>query len=258
MTTPTKPVAKKRRSSQRAVYDEFGDLQGYEPVGSRTSRAEAAANRLRADGHEINPVTLVGKGPKGLAVSAWGRAWCSNIESYVQYAHVLPRGRSLVRNGCVLDLKIDQGVITAMIYGDTQRHVTIRTKSSPGNNWESLKHKCAGSVSSLASLLQGAIPAEIMLEMTRPEGGLMPTPEGISFSCDCTDWAELCEHAAAALYGVAIRLDTQPHLLFHWNGVNPQDIIAVTLESNPPSAHDAATPLMPEDDLSSLFGIELE
>jgi uncharacterized Zn finger protein len=238
------------------MMDEFGEFPGYTSVKSIAKMAAKAANELRAQGYQLDPVMLTSKGPKGLATSTWGRAWCRHLETYADSLPLLPRGRSLLRNGSVIDLNVETAVIDAKVCADRVYHVTIKTHVCPEETWHSIKQFAAGSVASITELLQGRIPAALMAALTEPERGILPTPDAIRFSCDCPQWADFCEHCAAALYGVGVRLDERPELLFTLVGVDPEEIIASSISS----ATAAASPdqALKQDDLGDLFGIDLE
>ena len=102
--------------------DFFND--GYVRVKKRRETAESIAARLTAEGEELEPAKAHGK---AIASSFWGRAWCHAIEEWQDYASRLPAGRSLLKNGGVIDLvygieieKTEAGVI--------EYHLEIRTK----------------------------------------------------------------------------------------------------------------------------------
>ena len=58
--------------------------------------------------------------------------------------------------------------------------------------------------------------------VTDRKDGLFPLPGEMSFHCSCPDWAVMCKHVAAVLYGVGARLDSKPELLFTLRGVEPR------------------------------------
>lgn len=97
-----------------------------------------------------------------------------------------------------------------------------------------------------------------MERICRRDEGLFPRPSEIRFSCSCPDFADMCKHVAAVLYGVGVRLDENPELLFRLRAVNENDLLA-HLESGAPlsMASPAAGRALGADDLSSLFGLEM-
>lgn len=223
-------------------------------VALRKVRAEERAKELVDKGELLEPA--VSKGVK-IASTFWGQSWNRNLESYQHYEHGLPRGRSCLKNGAVIDLKIQKGTIAARVSGDELYEVRIFIKPLEADRWEVLKKRCSGQVSSLVSLLQGKLPAAVMEAVTSQDTGLFPEPRDIRFDCPCPDYVDLCEHSAAAAYGVGARLDERPELLFLLRGVDHTELMegasAAVLEQS--EAADAGDDL---GDLSDIFDIELE
>jgi len=243
-------------------YDGYGDFPQYVPVANRRARATAAAARLAkgAKGkpaRALSPVAPIG-GNK-IARSFWGRAWCDNLESYSDYANRLPRGRSYVRHGAVVDLQIGRGRVTALVSGSDMYEIAVGIKPLASARWQALAGRCAGKIDSLVDLLRGRLPDEIMTVVTDREVSLFPAPREIDLDCSCPDWAEMCKHVAATLYGVGARLDERPELLFELRGVDYVDLIsgagssATASMATPPGAR-----ILDRSDLSSVFGIEID
>src|SRR4051794_41968297 len=80
-----------------------GGWAPYVPVAERRRKAEREVAKLRKKGHPVAPVRIEGR---TIATTFWGKAWCDNLESYRDYENRLPRGRTYVRNGSVVDLQI--------------------------------------------------------------------------------------------------------------------------------------------------------
>ncbi|MEQ8765478.1 MAG: hypothetical protein RL885_16240 [Planctomycetota bacterium] len=225
----------------------------YVPVAERRRKARQRIEKMRKAGRVVSPIEIQGR---KIAQTFWGEAWCRNLESYSDYANRLPRGRTYVRNGSVLDLQIEAGQVTALVNGSTFYDVTIRIAELEQDRWGSLKTGCAGKIQSLVELLQGRLSKGVMEIVTRPGEGLFPMPAEIRLGCSCPDWAVMCKHVAAALYGIGARLDDDPELLFVLRGVDPAEMIESVVE------HQAMTPGTPredtlaEDDLADIFGID--
>lgn len=223
-------------------------------VADKRKRAEAQAKRLIEGGELLEPA--VGKGVK-IASTFWGQAWNRNLESYQHYEHRLPRGRSCLKNGAVIDLKINKGRVTALVSDVELYEVKIVIKPLETDRWEALKKRCSGQITSLISLLQGKLPDTLMTAVTALDTGLFPEPCDIRFVCTCLDDADLCEHAAAAAYGVGARLDEKPELLFLLRGVDHTELLegarAAVLEQS--EASDSGDDF---GDISDIFGIELD
>jgi uncharacterized Zn finger protein len=180
-------------------------------VAARKHRALRAAKKLASKGKRLAPVQLEGR---TIAKSFWGKAWCTNLQSYSDYSNRLPRGTSYLRQGAVIDLQIGPGVVNALVSGSDVYRVTIEIRGLAAPHWDSLKRQCAGQIGSLVDLLRGQLSPKVMEMIARPREGLFPAPAAIAMDCSCPDGAIMCKHVAAVLYGVGARLDTQPELLF--------------------------------------------
>ena len=224
----------------------------YVPVGVRRARAARETRDLRARGVAVQPVELRGR---TIARSFWGRRWCEHLESFSDYANRLPRGRTYVRNGSVCHLAIDAGGVEAMVAGSVLYHVVVRIQRLKQPAWKAIKAACAGQIGSVLELLQGRLSDRVMEVVTDRDAGLFPQPGEIKLACDCPDWATMCKHAAAVLYGVGSRLDDSPELLFRLRGVDEAELIAADL-TLPRGAATADT--LADADLGSIFGIDLD
>ena len=223
-------------------------------VAERRARAEAQLDKLRNKGERLEPVTVQGA---GIARTFWGKAWCDNLLRYSDFSNRMPRGRSYVRNGHVLDLRIERGKVTARVAGTHLYAVEVGIRPVAAARWRTICRECAGRIGSLVSLLQGRLSAEVMEVITRPGAGLFPEPKEIELSCSCPDWAVMCKHVAAALYGVGVRLDEQPELLFVLRGVDHLELIGEAAAAPVPA--DRRTERVLEGvDLGGVFGIEVE
>ena len=226
-------------------------------IGFVMCRAKAArelAKLAKKKGLTAAPVVLEGK---QIARTFWGKAWCDNLEAYSDFANRLPRGRTYVRNGSVVDLQITAGKVTARVAGSSLYKIEVKIKPLTPRAWQAIQAECAGKIASLIELLQGKLSAGVMQVVTRQEQGLFPTPKDIDLDCSCPDWADLCKHVAAALYGVGARLDTQPELLFLLRGVDASDLISRASASEAVRQTGDATPAMSEAEMADVFGIEL-
>lgn len=238
----------------------WSEFAPYVSAGQKRARAATALNQLRKragkKGRPPEPVTLTGR---KIATTFWGKAWCDNLESYADFAYRLERGRSYVRAGAVIDLKIEAGEIEARVSGSDLYTVQISIDQLPKARWKKLAATCAGQVGSLVGLLRGDIPDEVMRAVTHHQEGLFPAPKEIRMQCSCPDWAGVCKHVAASLYGVGARLDARPELLFHLRGTDPQELVEHGANALTTAGQGAANALGANgDDLGALFGIELD
>jgi uncharacterized Zn finger protein len=229
----------------------------YVSVAQRRAKAARETAHRRKNGSELSPVQPAGR---QVATTFWGKAWCNNLEAYSDYENRLPRGRTYVRNGSVIDLRIAAGEVKALVQGSDLYKIRIRIQPLAEARWKSILSDCAGKIDSLIELLQGRLSAAVMQIVTRPEQGLFPAPKEISLSCSCPDWADMCKHVAAALYGVGTRLDAKPELIFLLRGVDPVELIgrASAAEAVRQVAPIDGTARMDETELADVFGIEID
>ena len=227
----------------------------YVPVAKKRQQAERKLAKLRKQGRSVSPVTIEGR---TIAKSFWGRSWCTNLERYSDYENRLPRGRSYVRNGSVVDLQITQGEIAAMVAGSELYKVKIAVSAVTALRWKAICRDCAGTVDSLVELLQGRLAKRVMDRVCREGDGLFPSPREIRLSCSCPDWADMCKHVAAALYGVGARLDEMPQLLFVLRNVDENELLAGIEQDLPLTrAKPSAAKVLNDSDIAALFGLEL-
>jgi hypothetical protein len=227
----------------------------YVPVAERRRKAERAMQKLKKSGHALSPVVITGR---AIATTFWGKAWCDNLERYSDYANRLPRGRTYARNGSVVDLQIAPGEVNALVSGSDIYKVAVSVAAVPGASWTAICTDCAGEIGSLVELLQGRFARGVMERICQPKTGLFPSPAEIQLSCSCPDWASMCKHVAAVLYGIGARLDERPELLFTLRKVDQQDLIAQAATGIPLARKGpAGEKVLAGDDLSALFGLEL-
>jgi len=227
----------------------------YVPVAEKRRQAQRKLAKLRKQGQSFAPVTIEGR---TIAKTFWGKSWCANLERYSDYATRIPRGRTYVRNGSVLDLQIAKGEIVAMVAGSSLYKIKITIAPVKKAHWKAICRDCAGAIDSLVELLQGRMAKGIMDRVCREGDGLFPSPEEIKLSCSCPDWADMCKHVAAALYGVGARLDEKPQLLFVLRGVDENELLANAGQDLAlAKAAPGAARLLDDSDVAALFGLEM-
>lgn len=226
----------------------------YVPAASRRRTAERTVAKLQKKGQTLSPVTA-GRG--AIAKSFWGKAWCQNLERYSDYSNRLPRGRTYLRNGSVIDLTMAPGEVTAQVMGSSLYRINVSIREVAGAHWQAIARDCARSIDTLVELLQGQLSTSVMERITRPGAGLFPSPKEIAFSCSCPDSAAMCKHVAATLYGIGARLDSEPELLFGLRKVDAKELIArageggTTVQKRP-----AAGRILDSSKLADVFGID--
>lgn len=233
----------------------FMEWRPYVPVAVRRAEAKKKLARMKKKGERAEPVLISGR---MIATSFWGKSWCENLERYSDFENRLPRGRTYVRNGSVLDLQIARGELTALVCGSELYKIKITIAPVPTHHWKSICRDSTGSIDSLVELLAGRLAKGVMDRVCRKGDGLFPAPKEIKLSCSCPDWADMCKHVAAALYGVGARLDEKPELLFLLRGVDANDLLSAAGENVPlPKKTPRAAKLLDETDIAQVFGIEM-
>ena len=226
----------------------------YVPVAKRRQQAERQMEKLKKQGRAISPVIIEGR---TIARNFWGKAWCENLERYSDYENRLPRGRTYVRNGSVVDLQIERGRVHAMVSGSSIYKVKIDIDTVSRARWKAICEDCLSSVGSLVELLQGRLSKNVMERVCREGDGLFPSPREIKMTCSCPDGADMCKHVAAVLYGAGARLDIAPDILFTLRGVDRSELIVDAGADLPMTRTNVATDrILAEEDVAALFGVE--
>jgi uncharacterized Zn finger protein len=233
----------------------YTDWRPYVSVAQRRRQAARTIAKMKKAGRTLSPVEIAGR---KITATFWGDAWCRNLESYSDYSNRLPRGRTYVRNGSVIDLQIEAGRVRSLVSGSRIYEVDIGIKPLAKRRWARTKSRCAGQIDSLVELLRGAISKGVMEIVTRKGEGLFPSPREISLSCSCPDWATMCKHVAATLYGVGARLDVAPELLFTLRGVDPAEMVETAVARPARRGKSRRGKVLASDELSSVFGVDID
>ena len=233
----------------------YGQWPPYVSVAERRAKAEKAAAKATKSGAGLTPIAPF-RG--AIAKTFWGKSWCDNLERYSDYESRLPRGRTYVRNGSVIDLQITPGEVRAKVMGSSLYTVTASVTQVSEKQWETICADCSGSIDSLVELLQGKLSNAVMERICKPGTGLFPSPKEISFNCSCPDWAGMCKHVAAVLYGIGARLDQQPDVIFSLRRVDAKDLVQQAQAGLQPSSKRIAPGKVLDDALlADVFGIEM-
>ena len=165
-----------------------------------------------------------------------------------------------MKAGTVIDLKIKKGKIEARVQGTRRTPYKVEIKISPLSNekCDEIIEKCGRRIENMESLIAGEFPEDLQ-ELFTGKDGLFPSPKEISFNCSCPDWAIMCKHVAAAMYGIGIRLDENPFYFFELRGIDVDRFINVALESKVESmlknAEKITDRVITDADLTELFGV---
>lgn len=206
---------------------------------------------------EYAPIVVSGR---KLVSSWWGRSWCANLEGYADYSNRISRGKTYIRAGRVIDLKTSEGRIEGRVQGSSRRpyKVSIDVQPLTDRRKEDILSKCGNRIENLDSLLSGDIPSDIE-DLFVSEGGLFPEPSEIIFHCSCPDYAYMCKHVAAVLYGVGVRFDEDPLLFFGLRGMEVESLIRKSIDQRLQqmlkNSGSRTERMIREEDAMALFGV---
>ncbi len=232
----------------------------YVSVGEKRAKAAKKLKQLRKKNPDLKPIIIEGQ---AIANTWWGKEWNKNLERYADYSNRIGRGRSYVRHMAVLDLQIKSGEVNSLVQGSRSKpySVSVKIKAIPKKSWGEIKKACKGKLNSLQKLLAGKFPKALNEIFTAEGKGLFPTPEEIEFSCSCPDWAYMCKHVAATLYGIGSRLDEDPTLFFKLRKAKIKDLVSHVVEDSArdflEKAEKRTSRIMESSNLSDVFGIDL-
>ena len=234
----------------------------YVSVAEKKAKAAKKLKQLKKKNPGIKPVIIEGS---AIALSWWGKSWNQNLERYADYSNRIGRGRSYVRHGAVLDLQIDSGKVESLVQGSRSKpySVSVKIKAISENIWQEIKASCGGNLDSLQELLAGKFPKTLGEIFMAQGNGLFPSPKEIEFSCSCPDWAYMCKHVAATLYGIGARLDEDPGLFFKLRKARVKDLVTEAVEDKTLKLLEKAKKktgrVIAESDLADVFvGIDME
>jgi uncharacterized Zn finger protein len=242
-------------------YKSYWGFPEYVPVAEKKAKASKKLKELMNKDPAIKPVVIEGR---AIARTWWGKAWNQNLERYADYHNRIGRGRSYVKHGAVLDLRIGSGEVKALVQGSRSKPYSVEIKISALSKeiWSGMRSACEHKLESLEELLAGKFPQALGDVFTAQGEGMFPSPKEIKFSCSCPDWAVMCKHVAAVLYGIGARLDEDPALFFTLRKVAVGELIAQTVvgqaEKLKAKAKTKKAKVLEETELSSVFGIEID
>ncbi len=238
-----------------AYGNHYGDFAEYVPVAERRKRAARKLAQLRKKGHAPKPIQIDGR---AIATTFWGKAWCDHLASHADLANRLPRGRTYVRNGSVIDLQIAEGEVRALVSGSEIYEVKVGIEPLAPARWKAVRRECSGQIGTVVELLAGKLSSAVMEVLCHGQKGLFPGAREIAMSCSCPDGAWLCKHLAAVLYGVGARLDHAPELLFTLRGVDGAELVAAAGKAGALASASSAGGSLGGEHLAEIFGIEME
>ena len=223
------------------------------PPPSRDEVLRRAAARARERLQALQPVP--GSDDWLPDTDHWGAAWHDHFERGYACPELLARGRETVARGAVIHLEIRRGGVRARVRAGAEYGVALDIAPLAGYRWNALRELC---------VRQGWLRWEIVgqppeaFRKAAALGGLLPSPAEISYRCVCLDRRfPMCEHAAAALYGVGVRLDEAPETLFELRGAHLGAVPNSALKGLPEPAP-GKTLHLDAQGLADLFGVAVE
>ena len=210
---------------------------------------------------DYEPVKVSAK--HGICSSWWGKSWCENLERYADWSNRIERGRKYVRNEAVIDLKINGGRINALVIGSRAKPYEVEITIAPLSSKQlaEIEHIATGKIQNLEALVEGNFPEELKEDLFC-EGVLFPEPDEIKFECSCPDFAYMCKHVAAVLYGIGVRLDENPLYFFQMRGINTEKfvsgVVSGKVDKMLSKADNKSRRIIDDEDLSNMFGLELD
>jgi len=239
----------------------MGRFPKYVSVAEREARNEKKIKTLKKKNKDIIPIVIKGR---KIAKTWWGKAWNENLEIYADYSNRLSRGRSYVRQGAVADLKIDNGTVNALVIGSARKPYNVQISVDPldDKKYKSLIENIEGKLSSLDDLIKGKFPKELEELFISPESNLFPKADEINLYCDCPDYATMCKHIVASLYGIGAKFDEDPLLFFKLRNINVEDLIISTIEKTSnkliEQSKNKSKRVIEDSDMTDIFGIDLD
>lgn len=249
-------------SRYRSRYNDYG-FAPYVSVGEKKERSEKQVAKLRKKNPNLAPVVLP---TRTLAHSWWGKSWNNNVERYADFANRLDRGRSYVRCGCVLDLQVKQGEVHSLVAGSGSKPYKIKIEIAPlpQHQLSHITNQAKEKLQSLTELLAGKFPTDLQDLFFDREAGLFPTPNDISFDCNCPDWAITCKHVAATLYGIGARLDEDPSLFFTLRHIDQSALVSEVIATQTDALLKKAASgtgrrrRLADSDVGAVFNVDLQ
>lgn len=229
----------------------------YVSVEEKKIKAQKLITKLSKK-QEIEPLEYMD--PKKAKVW-WAMKWEENVKEYADFSNRIARGRSYVKNGFVIDLKIEEGYVQALVTGTKAKpyEIGISIQKLSKANEKKLIELIKGQISNIESFLNGDFPKELEKALIDKKYGLFPTPKEIDFDCSCPDGAYMCKHIAAVLFGISSKLAQNPLLFFTLRGINTEELIKNTVDEKIDdllkNANNKTDKIVNEDDVADLFDI---
>ncbi len=157
----------------------------------------------------------------------WSKRWIEVLEAFGMGAR-LGRGRSYARQGQVVSIDVEEGLVMARVQGTrpTPYKITIKIKPISPADWNKVTDAMAEQAIFAAKLLAGEMPQDIEEAFQEAKIALFPqSVKELSTDCSCPDWANPCKHIAAVYFILAEQFDEDPFLIFKLRGKGKERLI---------------------------------
>ncbi|WP_353893628.1 hypothetical protein PRVXH_000380 [Proteinivorax hydrogeniformans] len=230
----------------------------YVSAADKRAKIQKQVEKLKKKNPDIKPIVVEGR---NISTTWWGKAWNKNLEIYADYTNRLSRGRSYVRQGAVLDLQIEKGKVNALVQGSGRSPYEVEIFIEPleDDRWDYIVNSCGQKIDSFEELAKGKFPKQLAEIFTMQDEGLFPAEYEIELHCSCYDWANMCKHVTAVLYGIGAKFDEDPTLFFKLRDINFRLLMSKTIEQKMDSllknADKKSKRVIDDQDVSDLFGL---
>lgn len=189
----------------------------------------------------------------------WAKRWIAVLESFHIGAR-LSRGKSYARQGQVLSIDVDCGMVVAEVQGSRAKpyRIVVTVKPLSREEWERVGERLASQALFAAQLLAGEMPQDIEKVFTEAGLSLFPNPaRDLGTQCSCPDWSNPCKHIAAVYYLLGEEFDRDPFLIFKLRGLEREQLVDLLgaggaaaedeLEHSPEPLPDEPLPVSPPE-----------
>lgn len=157
----------------------------------------------------------------------WSRRFVDVVESYSK-SNRITRGKRYARKGQVVDLVVENGVVSATVQGSRPDpyEITIRGDALDEETWQQVERAMADRAAFAAQLVTEEMPPDIEEVFEACGVSLFPQSYGdMATNCTCPDTANPCKHIAAVFYILAEQFDEDPFLIFRWRGRSRETVL---------------------------------
>ena len=186
----------------------------------------------------------------------WSKRWIDFIERLAEPGR-MQRGRTYARQGQVLDIDVQPGLIEARVQGSRRTPYQVRLYFDiiDRSVLPLLIERFNRRASIAAYLLAGQMPPELEALFEEQGARLFPEPHGHNrLFCSCPDDSDFCKHIAAVLYLVGEVFDQDPLLLLRLRGIGKEMILPDTNVALPDCTTEGGVDFLFDEELGAVTG----